>query len=248
MVLAVAAVIALAGLAAYANTFPVPLLFDDLPSIVYNPTLADPWEALLRPPGGYGITVSGRPLLNFSLAVNYALSGTDVWSYHALNLLIHILASLTLFGIVRRTLATPVGAQAYCAHLQGRDKIAPLPADLFALVIALLWTLHPLQTEAVTYIIQRTESLMGLFYLLTLYCFIRGAECQNHVWGPSTGSGPRARRGAAPTSKGATRSRPYLQICSPSSSPCSGPSTPCKRRRSLISSSGPSRSWVCSTC
>ena len=50
-------------------------------------------------------------------------------------------------------------------------------ATPMAFAIALLWTLHPLQTEAVTYIIQRVESLMGLFYLLTLYCFIRGTEC-----------------------------------------------------------------------
>jgi tetratricopeptide (TPR) repeat protein len=52
-------------------------------------------------------------------------------------------------------------------------------------VIALLWTLHPLQTESVTYIIQRAESLMGMFYLLTLYGFIRGVEAEEaggKVW------------------------------------------------------------------
>lgn len=158
-------VIALAGLAAYSNTFSVPFLFDDLPSIYYNPSLLNLREALLQPPSGYGITVSGRPVLNFSLAVNYALSGTNVWSYHALNLAIHLLAGLTLFGIVRRTLLRPV-----LRERLGRDAL-PL-----ALVMALLWTLHPLQTEAVTYIIQRSESLMGLFYLLTFYCFIRSVE------------------------------------------------------------------------
>jgi hypothetical protein len=52
----------------------------------------------------------------------------------------------------------------------GRDAL-PL-----ALAVALLWTLHPLQTEAVTYVIQRVESLMGLCYLLTLYCLIRSVD------------------------------------------------------------------------
>ncbi|HUL54351.1 MAG TPA: tetratricopeptide repeat protein [Opitutaceae bacterium] len=191
MVLLAAAVIALAAVAAYSNTFSVPLLFDDLPSITYNPTLLSLREALLHPPAGYGVTVSGRPLLNFTLAVNYALSGTDVWSYHALNLLIHVLAGLTLFGIVRRTIILLRGRE---QGARGKDATAPassppsslppapspLPrrddANFVAFAVALLWTLHPLQTEAVTYIIQRTESLMGLFYLLTLYCFIRGVE------------------------------------------------------------------------
>jgi hypothetical protein len=101
-----AAILVLAVLAAYHNTFRVPFLFDDTPSILDNPTirhLGDLKDVLL-PRAGYGITVSGRPMVNLSLALCYAMSGTHVWSYHTLNLLIHILAGLTLFGIVRRTL------------------------------------------------------------------------------------------------------------------------------------------------
>ncbi|HEY5079078.1 MAG TPA: tetratricopeptide repeat protein, partial [Opitutaceae bacterium] len=106
-----------------------------------------------------GSTVAGRPVLNLSLALNYAISGTGVWSYHAFNLAIHVLAGLALLGILRRTLA-----------LRGDPR-----ATAIALSVALLWTLHPLLTESVTYIVQRAESLMGLLYLLTLYCFLRGA-------------------------------------------------------------------------
>ncbi len=162
----------LAAFAVYANSFSGPFIFDDLLSIPQNPTIRSLLMSL-DPPGG-GLTVTGRPLLNLSFALNYALSGDHVWSYHALNLLIHLLAGLTLFGIVRRTLAGP-GARS-------RKPVAPsslLPkseATFVAFAVALLWTLHPLQTESVTYIVQRAESLMGLFYLLTLYCFIRGAE------------------------------------------------------------------------
>jgi tetratricopeptide (TPR) repeat protein len=187
-VLLAALLIAVAAFAAYANTFRVPFVFDDIPSIQENPTIRHLWPVgeALSPPRGFGMTVSGRPLLNLTLAVNYALSGEAVWSYHALNLLIHALAGLTLFGLVRRTLLGPVlsvGAQACCAfraHPHGRSQPASLQSAALplALVVALLWTLHPLQTEAVTYTVQRAESLMGLCYLLTLYCSIRGMEAE----------------------------------------------------------------------
>ena len=165
-ILGLGAVLALAALAAYHNTFGVPMLFDDTPSIADNPSILHltRLQDVLWPTGGYGITVSGRPILNLSLALNYALSGFNVWSYHALNLLIHALAGLTLFGIVRRTLAL------------GRVPALRPQAVPVAFTVALLWILHPLQTEAVTYIIQRTESLMGLFFLLTFYCLVRAAE------------------------------------------------------------------------
>jgi tetratricopeptide (TPR) repeat protein len=78
---------------------------------------------------------------------------------------IHALAALTLLGVVRRTLTGPV--------LRGRFGAAAGP---LAFLTALLWALHPLQTESVVCIAQRTESLCGLFYLLTLYCFLRGVE------------------------------------------------------------------------
>ena len=176
---ACAAILVLATLAAYHNTFRAPFVFDDIPTIVDNLTIRHPGDLkqVLLAGKGYGITISGRPVVNLSLALCYAVSGTDVWSYHALNLLIHILAGLTLFGIVRRTLAY-VGNRGEGAG--GRDFGQPgADGTLLAFTIALLWTLHPLQTEAVTYLVQRAESLMGLFYLLTLYCFIRGAGADN---------------------------------------------------------------------
>jgi tetratricopeptide (TPR) repeat protein len=149
---------------AYHNTFGVPFLFDDNSSIRDNPTirsLATAW----MPPATGGLTVSGRPFLNFTLALNHAVSGSAVWSYHLLNLLIHAAAGCALFAVVRRTLRLPKPASRF-----GRD------AGLLALAVALLWTVHPLQTESVTYIVQRAESLVGLMYLLTFWCFIRAAE------------------------------------------------------------------------
>ena len=158
-------VLILAAIAAYHNSFTAPFVFDDVPAIAGNPSIRQLWPltGVLAPGLDGGLTVSGRPLVNLSLAVNYALGGDAVQGYHLLNLLIHLGAGLTLFGITRRTFAQPL--------LAGRFGGAALPLGL---VVALVWLLHPLQTESVTYVVQRAESLMGLCYLLTLYCFMRG--------------------------------------------------------------------------
>ncbi|NLX99075.1 MAG: tetratricopeptide repeat protein [Rhodopirellula sp.] len=137
-----------------------PFLFDD--------RAIEDGEAQLRSPDwsaaqsiGYG-----RRLTVFaSLALNYALGGLDVRGYHVLNLFVHLTAGLSLFGIVRRTLRLPVFEEKFTNS-----------ADGFAFAVALLWMVHPLQTQAVTYTIQRCESMMGMFYLLCLYCVLRGSQ------------------------------------------------------------------------
>lgn len=145
----------------YISTLAVPFLFDDYLSIPENPTIRRFATAWL-PPAEDGITVSGRPLLNLSFALNYGISGNAVWSYHLLNVLIHVAAGCVLFDLVRRTLLQPRLAEHF-----GADAM-PIAA-----VAAQLWLLHPVQTESVTYIIQRAEALAGLMYLLTLWAFVR---------------------------------------------------------------------------
>jgi tetratricopeptide (TPR) repeat protein len=159
-----ASLIVLAALAAYWNTFSAPFVFDDVPGILDNASIRhlSPLSAVLLPPPDSG-SPGGRPVVNLSLAINYALGGTDVRGYHALNLVFHALAALALFGIVRRT-------------LEKRPGLRHASPYFAALGVTLLWTVHPLQTESVTCIIQRTELLGGLFYLLTLYCFIRATD------------------------------------------------------------------------
>jgi Flp pilus assembly protein TadD len=167
-----AGLIALATALSFGNTFAVPFVFDDKTAILENPTIRHLWpiwKTLCPPPNG--TTVSGRPLLNLSLAINYATSGLEVRSYHVTNLAIHILAALLLFALVRRTLLLPA--------MRDRWAAAALPLSF---IIALLWAIHPLQTESVTYVVQRAESLMGLLYSLTLYCFLRGADSSRAVW------------------------------------------------------------------
>ena len=177
-------------------------------AITANTTIRSLWPIgpVLLPP--VGTAVQRRPVVNLSLAVNYAISGYEVWSYHALNLAAHLLTALLLFGVVRRTLALPrigpicrMGLESD-SHAGGQMGAQPTAMDRnsgksparqagptgqagptnrfdaaatsLALVVALLWAVHPLLTEAVTYVVQRTEVLAGLFYLLTLYCMIRG--------------------------------------------------------------------------
>jgi len=160
-------IIIFAGVATYHNCFVVPFLLDDVESIAQNPTIRHLWPIWQALSPSATSMVGGRPVVNLSFAFNYAVGGLVPWGYHALNLAIHILAGLALFGVVRRTLLQP----------SLRERLGPSAAR-WALAAAVLWTVHPLQTEAVTYISQRCESLMGLFYLLTLYCFIRGADSQ----------------------------------------------------------------------
>jgi protein O-mannosyl-transferase len=155
--LACAGLVAGSALLAYSGSFAVPFLYDDEETIAANPSIRHLASALFPPAA---TTAGGRPLLNLSFAADYAAGGLGVGGYHAVNVAIHVLAGLALFGIVRRTLSAR----------------APGEATPAALLVALLWTLHPLQTESVTYLAQRAESLMGLLYLLTLYCFVRSVE------------------------------------------------------------------------
>jgi len=150
--------ILLAGLWAYQNSFVAPFVLDDRRTIVENLRIQDlgkPWQI---------IRGTVRPVTNLTLAFNYALGGLNVWGYHLVNWLIHVCGALTLFGIIRRTLLTD----------RLRDRYGESASSL-ALAVSLLWVVHPLQTQAVTYIIQRAESLMALWYLLTLYGVVRGA-------------------------------------------------------------------------
>src|SRR5262245_34843450 len=151
-------------LAAFWNSFGGAFVFDDEYRIVDNPLIRvwPPWELLAH---------SARPVVDVSLALTYALNGLNVTGFHVVNLAVHILAGLTLYGIVRRMLGSD----------RLRARFGPA-APWLAAASAAIWLAHPLQTQSVTYIIQRAESMMGLFYLLTLYCAIRGFASTHPGW------------------------------------------------------------------
>lgn len=168
---AFAVVIVATGFLAFANSFSNPFVLDDARAIVENPQIRGLWPLTvpLSPPPE--TPVARRPLVNLSFAVNYAVGGVAPAGYHVGNLVIHLLAALALFGVVRRTLLLPGLAARFGAH-----------ATAIAGTCSLLWTLHPLQTEVVNYVSQRTTALMGLCYLLTLYCSVRALNAGTPRW------------------------------------------------------------------
>ncbi|NLF69720.1 MAG: tetratricopeptide repeat protein [Candidatus Anammoximicrobium sp.] len=156
--------ILLAGAAAYSNSTHGEFVFDDAPAISMNPSIRRLWrlDEVLAPVDKLDYY---RPVLNLSLAACYSVGGLEVVPYHLFNLGIHLGAALTLFGLVRRTL-----------RLGPRDHPFGPASTSLALAATLLWMLHPLHTETVTYVVQRCEAMYGLFSLLALYCVMRGAS------------------------------------------------------------------------
>jgi Flp pilus assembly protein TadD len=152
----------------YGPSFHVPFIFDDKVAIGENRSIVSlsplvgsaEHPSPLNPPPD--LPTSGRPLVNLSLAMNYRVGGLNPFGYHMVNALIHFASAMLVWAIVRRTLRLP--------YFQARFEAA---AGWFALLVSVLWALHPLQTEAVIYTTQRTELMMALFYLATLYCSLR---------------------------------------------------------------------------
>ncbi len=164
---------------AFSSTISAPWEFDDHPSIRLNPTIRSLSPDVLHPPTN--TSVAGRPVVNLSLAVNYAI---NEWAaidpdapaatvgFHVVNMVFHLLCGLLLWGVVRRTLAH--------AGIDDDHAATPVSATLAGL-ITLVWLVHPIQTEAVAYVIQRTELLVSLFCVATLYASIRAWESATHA-------------------------------------------------------------------
>lgn len=152
-----------AAAAVFSPCLTAPFLMDDVLSVPGNPslrTLWPPWSMLAAP---WENPLAGRPVVNVSFALNRAATGLDPWGFHVVNLALHVLNGWLLFVVVRRSLALPAAPPGRLCD-----------ADLLALATALLWLVHPLNTEVIAYVTQRTEILMATFYLATLLAAIRG--------------------------------------------------------------------------
>ncbi len=159
-----ALLLTLLGFGLYAGSLSAPWHFDDMSFIVHDPAVQRLW-----PIGGH----ANRPVLTFSLALNNALCGLDPACFRFVNVMIHIGSALLLFGLLRRLLSS------------GRlGEKAAEGAHQLAFAVAALWMAHPIHTMAVTYIWQRCESLMGMFFIATLYATLRCAEgSRPKLWG-----------------------------------------------------------------
>jgi len=161
-------ILAAVGALTYANSLEGPFFLDDIPAIARNDavhSLWPPWGALWPPEH---TALAGRPLVSLSFAVNHALGGLAVGGYHAVNIALHLLNSLLLFGVVRRTL-----------RRSAADSRLRTAVDGLSLAAALVWVVHPLQTESVNYITQRTGLMMAFCYLFTLYGAMRALESEH---------------------------------------------------------------------
>jgi hypothetical protein len=153
-------------LIAYSNTFTASFHFDDNPSIVENASIKR-----MTSDNIIGIISGNRPVVFLSLMLNYQLGGMNVVGYHIFNIAVHIANSMFVYLLMLWTLNLPAVEEKY------RGK-----AKRMALFGALLFAVHPVQTEAVTYIITRTELLATFFYLATFLLFIKGARTKKSFY------------------------------------------------------------------
>lgn len=156
--LTVSCVIVIFVLAAYSHTFHSVFQFDDLPSITQNQQLKNLGDAS-------GILTGRRGVTQITFALNYAIGGTDPFGYHVVNTVIHIMAAIAAYLFVAATLGLAGGAAAWSRLIAGFS--------------GLIFAVHPIQTQAVTYIVQRMESIASLFYLVALIIFIKACQAKS---------------------------------------------------------------------
>jgi len=159
------ALIAGVALVAYSNTFHVPFHFDDRPNIVENPNVQftvltwDRLERLIK--NTYKVTI--RVFSYFTFALNYYFGGFNVFGYHLVNFFIHIASGIFLYWFLMLTFNLP----------SLKEKYGPISYKV-ALFSSLIFISHPIQTQSVTYIVQRMASMAGMFYLLSFILYIKG--------------------------------------------------------------------------
>ncbi len=145
--------------AASLRVLPGQFQFDDETSIVTNPAIKD-LAAFLGPAPWRGALAGGRPVTDLTFALNYAFGGLEPWNYHLTNLAVHLAAVALAFAVARRLLRLAGAARA--------DGVALAAAGLFAL--------HPLQSQAVSYVVQRAESLAAALSLAGLALILAAEE------------------------------------------------------------------------
>jgi len=151
----------------YGNSFDCSWHFDDKPNITDNPNLhlrELSWSSIKQalfsdrrhPTSLY------RPAACLSFALNHYFGGRDVFGFHLVNTSVHLLSSVFLFFFIYNTLNLPSLKAKYASKSYS-----------IAILATILWAINPVQTQAVTYIVQRMASLAGMFYILSMYLYMR---------------------------------------------------------------------------
>lgn len=158
--------IILIGMLIYVNSLNVPFYLDDARNLSNSALRMEKlsYDSILESLSG-GI-IQTRPVSNFSFSLNYLIDGYDVQGYHFVNIILHICSSFFLFLLLRATLFLPMNREKY-----GRFSS-------LAFLTAVLWLVHPVATQSVTYIVQRMNSMAVMFYLLSMLLYVTGRRYQ----------------------------------------------------------------------
>ena len=146
----------------YADTLTTPFIFDDLINIQNNPHIRVPalsFENLAW--AGFNSPEGRRPVANISFALNYYFNGYNLVGYHAVNILIHLTCGIFLYFLAQATMQTPALRSRY-------EKFGWIP-----FFTAFIWLVHPLQTQSVTYIVQRMNCMAAMFYVLAMLFYVK---------------------------------------------------------------------------
>ena len=159
-------------LAIYSNSFYGEWHFDDSANIVDNASIqikSFSWSEIKHfLPGVYQSVLPPRPLSYFSFALNYKFGGMDVFGFHVVNFIIHYLAAVFLFLFIYNTLKLPLLREKYS-----------LIAYPIALLSTFFWSLNPVHVTSVTYIVQRMASMAGMFYIMSMYFYLKARTTKN---------------------------------------------------------------------
>ncbi len=160
----------------YSNTFHSSWHFDDYPNILFNPNLHIENLSLEDLKGSFYEAGSNqsrfrRPTAAVTFAVNWYFGKDNVAGYHSVNIFIHILTAFFLFLATAQLFRTPA-----LVSLYNENQVY-----FCALLSAVFWAVHPIQTQAVTYIVQRMASLAAMFYILANWLYLKGRNIQNQI-------------------------------------------------------------------
>ena len=175
--------IALTVLVIYSNVYDGPFVFDGKLQIEDKMKIRD-----LNNYSSLKGFFSHRPLTAFSFALNYRMGKLEPFGYHLVNILIHtangMLAYLLALCVFRRLFSFPPRSTAVKCDEQKsvppaeRLRTSSTSNHIMALLAALIFVAHPIQTQSVTYIVQRYTSMSALFYLASVLFYIQARKLQ----------------------------------------------------------------------
>ena len=162
-------VISVLGSVIYSNTFDAPFTFDDIGQIKQNPGIRITHFSITQIIKAGFQSIKTRPIAAITFVLNYVFNKYDAFGYHIANTAIHILTAFFLYIFLSTTLKLP--------SIQSRYQ----QPDLISFIASLIWLVHPIQIQSVTYIVQRMNSLAAMFFILSFWLYVK-ARLADQPW------------------------------------------------------------------